>query len=123
MTHHIGCADDFESAAATSRAAGCFDLARVYSELALARADGRQAVFRGLDEFHTHSIDRSAADRLLGTRWFRNSLSRGVFHHERADWVQSGKALCGASIKNPALTVSSPSALQRLCKHCLEVLP
>lgn len=57
MVRHVGQAADFDRAAQTSRAAGCFELARVYSELALARATGRGATFRGLEEYHVHSLD------------------------------------------------------------------
>lgn len=119
---HIGRAEDFDAAARSSRAAGCFEQAHVYSELALARAAGRGAVFRGLAEFHVHTLDPSVSDRLRGTHWYRNG-ARGAFHLERADWVRSGKAECGSAIKNPGYTLSSPMLGQsRLCKRCLAAL-
>lgn len=123
MSIHIGRPEDFEAAALNSRRAGCFDLARVYSELALARASGAKASFRGLGEFHTYTLSPNQSDRLRGTHWCRKGL-RGSFHLERADWVRSGKAACGAPIRNPGYTVSSPMlGAQRLCKACLAQLP
>lgn len=59
MVQHIGRPEDFESAARTSRAAGCFELAQVYAELAHARRLGYRATFRGLQEFHTHTLHPS----------------------------------------------------------------
>jgi hypothetical protein len=122
VSTHIGNADDFDSAARNSRAAGCFDLARVYSELALARASDSQASFRGLAEFQTYTLSPSSRDKLLGTHWYRNG-TRGAFHLERSDWVRSGKAACGGTIKNPGYALSSPMLGQsKLCRQCVAQL-
>ena len=122
MVQHIGRPEDFEGAARNSRLAGCFELAQVYAELAHARAGNYPAHFRGLQPFHTHTFHPSQRDRLLGTHWHRNG-TRGSFHHEAADWVRSGRAACGASIKNPAYTISSPAFGQTaLCRSCLSKL-
>lgn len=65
-------------------------------------------------------IIRDAA-MVEGTHWYANHGR--AFHHEAPDWVRSGKALCGASIRNPGWAVTSPMpGVQRLCKRCLAAL-
>lgn len=63
----------------------------------------------------------NSADPFLGTHWYANT--RGAFHLEAKDWVRSGKGACGADIRNPAFTVTSPThSGQRLCQRCVSKL-
>ncbi len=62
------------------------------------------------------------ADALQGTIWL-GSLGR-VFHWEASDWVQSGRAVCGANLRHPHTEIRSPMPdLHKLCKKCLARLP
>ncbi len=62
------------------------------------------------------------ADALQGTIWL-GCLGR-VYHQEAPDWVQSGRAVCGANLSRPHTEIRSPMPdLHKLCKKCLARLP
>jgi hypothetical protein len=74
------------------------------------------------DAVATHTLHPSQRDVLLGTHWYRNG-TRGAFHCEARNWVRSGLAVCGAAIKNPGYTVTSPVPGQtKLCQRCLKAV-
>lgn len=55
--------------------------------------------------------------------WHRNVGHRATYHLDRADWVQSGRAVCGAVILHPAYVSGSIVEAQRtghrVCKRCI----
>lgn len=51
--------------------------------------------------------------------WYKNNKGN-VFHKPEADWIRSGKAVCGAMLARPGWFVEDPTPLQRLCKRCLK---
>jgi hypothetical protein len=55
----------------------------------------------------------------MATTWNRNVDSR-LYHKQRADWVRTGRAVCGADISRPAFFFLDPVMPKnvRLCKHC-----
>lgn len=51
--------------------------------------------------------------------WYR-AFGQKRYHKERADWVHSGKADCGADISRPAFVVPDSNTHQDIkrCRHC-----
>ena len=55
--------------------------------------------------------------------WYRNAGRNRIYHAARSNWIQSGRALCGASIRFPAFVARdkvevSNYARCRPCEHC-----
>lgn len=77
-------------------------------------------VVRVLECCLRHRENRNEGNAM--THWYRDT-KRGRFHAERADWVQSGKALCGATIKDPSFVKIQDAYVDRtLCRHCVHIL-
>jgi hypothetical protein len=52
-------------------------------------------------------------------KWYRNAGHKTAYHQARADWVRSGKAICGASIATPGYVCDNPINLtHKVCKRC-----
>ena len=51
----------------------------------------------------------------MGKTYYRNV--RGKYHRDREDWVQSGRAVCGADIRRPAFTLTDDGAFRQACEH------
>lgn len=60
-------------------------------------------------------------------QWYANR--GGKYHLARRDWVQSGRAACGADIRSPALTFKDDAAFRQAasgrhmrirCKRCVK---
>lgn len=53
--------------------------------------------------------------------WYRNP--GGAYHWARADWIETGRAVCGAAIPRPpymAWTLADArTTKQRICVHCV----
>lgn len=50
--------------------------------------------------------------------WY-GKARRGKYHRPEKDWVQRGRAVCGADIARAGWMMTNPSAENpRLCAHC-----